>query len=250
MSQFYITLPSDSSMNIYPNNTLAHFKTKLVERVHLEGEYEVALTEIIYPNRWINFGDGMIIYRDTPNREKGPTWNIEIGRGYLATGEDLVKRLNEILQSRRVIGATFDYNEFTRKVGVSLAHENTLGMNDTLQDFLGFNQSDLYRGGHVTSTKTLDLNAGMHLLYIYSDIVSHSLVGDTKVPLLRVCNTSGGEGGETRVAFTNPQYFQVAHRDFETIKININNELGKPMPFSVGKSVCTLHFRRKNTLSV
>ena len=250
MSQFYITLPSDSSMNVFPNNTVAHFKTKLAERVHLEGKYEVALTEFIYPNSWINFGDGMIIYRDTPNRMKGPSRNTEINRGYLANGADMVKKLNEVLQSRRVTGATFVYDEYTKTVGVLLAHENTLGMNDFLQDFLGFDQSHLYRGGHVKSTKTLDLNAGMHLMYIYSDIVSHSLVGDTKAPLLRVCNMSGGgEGGETRANFTIPQYMPVAYRDFETIEININNELGQPMPFMQGKSVCTLHFRRIKTLS-
>jgi len=50
MNQFYIRLPSDSSMNTYPNNTVAHFNTKLAERIHLDEQFEVALTEFIYPN--------------------------------------------------------------------------------------------------------------------------------------------------------------------------------------------------------
>jgi len=62
MSQFYIRLPSDSSMNIYPNNTVAHFNKKLAERIHLDGEYDVALTEIIYPNKRMNFyGDMQLL---------------------------------------------------------------------------------------------------------------------------------------------------------------------------------------------
>jgi len=80
-------------------------------------------------------------------------------------------------------------------------------------------------------------------MYIYSDIVSYSLVGDTKTPLLRVCNIGGKHGDEIRVTFTNPQYNLC--QDFETIEININIELGKPMPFLNGKSIKTLHFRRK-----
>jgi hypothetical protein len=48
MSHFYITLPSDSSANYYPDNTLARFVTKLPERIRLEGEYEMGLAEIIY----------------------------------------------------------------------------------------------------------------------------------------------------------------------------------------------------------
>jgi len=54
MNQFYIRLSSDSSMNVYENKTLAHFNTKLAERIHLDGQFEVALTEFIYPNNWIN----------------------------------------------------------------------------------------------------------------------------------------------------------------------------------------------------
>jgi hypothetical protein len=54
MSHFYITLPSDSSANYYPDNTIAHFVTKLPERIRLEGEYEMGLAEIIYPHTWYN----------------------------------------------------------------------------------------------------------------------------------------------------------------------------------------------------
>jgi hypothetical protein len=54
MSHFYITLPSDSSANYYPDNTIARFTTKLPERIRLEGEYEMGLAEIIYPHTWYN----------------------------------------------------------------------------------------------------------------------------------------------------------------------------------------------------
>jgi hypothetical protein len=54
MSHFYVTLPSDSSANYFPNNTVVRFITKLPERIRLEGEYEMALAEIIYPHTWYN----------------------------------------------------------------------------------------------------------------------------------------------------------------------------------------------------
>jgi len=64
MNQFYIRLLSDSSMKTHPNSTVAHFNTKLAERIHLDGQFEVALTEFIYPNKRINFGKGMRLYED------------------------------------------------------------------------------------------------------------------------------------------------------------------------------------------
>jgi len=120
-------------------------------------------------------------------------------------------------------------------------------MNNALRDFLGFEENDTFRFGRTIAEKTfvLNQNACLHLMYIYSNIVSYSLFGDTKTPLLRVCNISGKHGDKTRVTFTNPSYIPVAHQDFEMIEININNELGKPIPFLNGKSVITLHFRRK-----
>jgi len=62
MSQFYIRLPSHSPMNFFAKNTVAHFTTKLAERIHLDGEYDVALTEIIYPDKWMDFYGDMRIY--------------------------------------------------------------------------------------------------------------------------------------------------------------------------------------------
>ena len=50
MDQFYVTLPSDSSANFFPNNTIASFRTKLATPIELEPDkWEVGLVEISYP---------------------------------------------------------------------------------------------------------------------------------------------------------------------------------------------------------
>ena len=61
---FYITLPSNSSMDIFPDNTLTSFTTKLKSALQLEGRYEVALTEIMFPVNWKFRKDGQIIVTD------------------------------------------------------------------------------------------------------------------------------------------------------------------------------------------
>jgi hypothetical protein len=49
---FFVTLPSESSAKYYPNNTVARFVTKLPETIRLQGQYEMALVEIIHPHNW------------------------------------------------------------------------------------------------------------------------------------------------------------------------------------------------------
>ena len=54
MAHIYSVLSSNSSLDIYPDNTLANFKVKLGRPIELSGSYEVALVEIIYPNKSFN----------------------------------------------------------------------------------------------------------------------------------------------------------------------------------------------------
>ena len=48
-SEFFVDLISNASMDLYPENTLSCFTNKLAVPLELDGEYEVALTEIVYP---------------------------------------------------------------------------------------------------------------------------------------------------------------------------------------------------------
>ena len=48
----YLTLPNNSSMNYFPNNTLTHYTTKLPKIMDLNGAWEIGLAEILYPHSW------------------------------------------------------------------------------------------------------------------------------------------------------------------------------------------------------
>ena len=50
MSRFHLMLPSNSSMDYYPENTVARFTTKLPNNIDLDGEWEVGLSEISVPS--------------------------------------------------------------------------------------------------------------------------------------------------------------------------------------------------------
>ena len=57
MESFYVTLPSNSSMDLYPENTISHFKVHLKEQLQLLGEWEVGMTELLFPANWHNMPD-------------------------------------------------------------------------------------------------------------------------------------------------------------------------------------------------
>ena len=57
-SEFYVMLPSNSSMEYFPDNKTLNFVTNLSRTLQLDGEWEVGPAEIDYPHTWYNIREG------------------------------------------------------------------------------------------------------------------------------------------------------------------------------------------------
>ena len=57
-SEFYVTLPSNSSMQYFPDNKTSNFVNKLSRTLQLDEDWEVGLAEIVYPHTWYNIRKG------------------------------------------------------------------------------------------------------------------------------------------------------------------------------------------------
>lgn len=53
-NNFYVTLPSNSSAEYFPQNTQSSFRTKLSHPLVLNGEWDVGLSEVFIPRSWFN----------------------------------------------------------------------------------------------------------------------------------------------------------------------------------------------------
>jgi len=62
MSSFHLTIPFNSSVDYYPENSVARFTTKLPNNIDLDGEWEIALSEISVPSRVYNVIEGLCYY--------------------------------------------------------------------------------------------------------------------------------------------------------------------------------------------
>lgn len=241
-------------MPYYPNNTVAHYVTKLSERLHLDSEYEVGLAEIIFPHSWFNVDNQDKQYWFALSRSGSIFTKVYVKSGYYFNESEFVNALtNEAVEAFNDIpgfSIVFAYDEKIAKVTIAIVWKDTqfaVALSTAFKRFLGFDGdwsilSDKFR----KADRVFDLNGGLSLLYVYCDIAGYTIVGDTKAPLLRVCNVKGRHGNIVRITYEQPHYVPLARHDFDTIEININNELGRPMPFEFGKSVVTLHFRRRH----
>lgn len=274
-NQFYLTLPSDASLDVYPNNTVANFTTKLANTVVLDGQYEVGLSEIIFPTDYYNIDNRQKLYRmGTKVRyiniaERKSDELIEkclLSNASYSTVEEFLEHFNRqikdaILQHINIsstVSADIDTNGklfftvtpsgpvvklpdmemevyfvITRPLGLRLGFEGALNI-------------PLSVPARIRASERFDLYQGLRMMFVYCDILSHSLVGNVSAPLLRVCNLQNRS--VTHISYPDIHYKPVQKSQFDNIEISINTEDAQLMPFQSSKVLVTLHFRRINNL--
>ena len=80
-TDFYLRLPSNASIKMFPDYTLAHYITVLPQRIDMSGEWECGLIYIQYPHTWYNIGadDTCFFLNETVPLGLTPSVRIEAG---------------------------------------------------------------------------------------------------------------------------------------------------------------------------
>ena len=255
---FYITLPSNSSLNFYPNNKVSHYFTKLVKNIHLEsGDWEVGLVEVQAPITWHNVREDecwLYISEHDPIKRRQINHKVILPAGLYKDAEKAVARLNDILlgviskfvNKSNSSPIKFFYNEDSMRASLEVSDPRLLTrLSPKLCDFLDIDDKE-YQGPSLAISRHPLTNAfGQCSVYIYTDLIEPRHVGDTLVPLLRVVPLDGKQGTVQHKFFDRPHYFPLIKHRFDTIEILLTDSHGINIPFESGKSLVTLHFRRR-----
>ena len=108
MTHFYLTLPSNSSQQFFPDNTMTEFTTKLASTIELTNEWKVGLAEIMFPRSWCTIPtkglqievdcpqcDSTLVLFDNKHQSLNFTTKIHLKGGFYNTMEELIEELNQ-----------------------------------------------------------------------------------------------------------------------------------------------------------
>ena len=281
-NNFYITLPSNSSLEYFPDNTLAKYTTKLHRRIVLDSDHwEVALAEIQYPTlfetvseskeMWIQYSQRVKLEKGADSYEmkkfilpqgiydkeesvgKILTRGLKVFRVYFDRNINRFvmvydsKDVGSILMSNsmgRLLGYFMKNNEqFTLDVEVSKFLISANQLNHKSDDLLGLIH-DTTMMAEAPYPPQLTQSSPTHM-YVYTDIIEPNLVGDCVAPLLRIIKIQKQIADpDVSASFSNPYYLPVMKREFDTIEIHLRSDEGQLIPFVSGKLNLRLHFRR------
>ena len=246
-------------MHYYPDNTITHYTTRLENALTLSGDWEVGLVEIQYQHTWYNLElmEGRVLYYHSFERE-GQTKllqdMVQVPAGYYETVPDVIQVINDQMkESAENLAidqfAELKYSNKTNRLTVDLGRHTSITFTPAMRYMLGISHlrhplrnstSDTIQW---TSAKSCDIHRGFTSMYVYCDVLEHVSVGDTKAPLLRIVQVSGKSGERVQAVYDKPIYVPLQKKNFDSIEIDIRNDIGKPIPFENGKVIVTLHFR-------
>ena len=126
---------SNASVELFSDNTLSSSTNFLTEQVNLEGQWEVAISEISYPSMYQNITEGKFKLFDERLSKCTSTYSIEPGLYTFIT--DIVEAMNTFIQER------INHSETCIKVKVSRRIQKVAFLLANDNSGLAFGSTDL-----------------------------------------------------------------------------------------------------------
>ena len=229
----YLILPSNNSMDCFPDNTLTHFTTRLPQMMDLDGSWEIGQAEIQYPHNWYNIKHGVAwVHVDVlfeVNQLQRHTFELQTG--YYPSPKRVLKAIEE-KKHRTPLRKNFDIgmNEIDHKIGIEVKKDCQMTISPLLQHLLRFKRAIFPQGDHVADW-VADVNRGINYLYVYCPLVEPRMVGDAQVPQLRIVPVEGRDTEMVTRVFDPVQYFPLILRRFQTVEIDTRDHTGVKISF-------------------
>ena len=239
---FHYVLPSNTSPNVFPNNSAASFSTPIHDLISLRGKWELALTSASFSNCINTFHNDVITLEEKTDKEN-VLRHITLKSHIFQKASDAVFYINKCIDNKAVVFSLDERNYTILKI---TSKNVTVKFNNTLRDIFGFHKN-IYSGvGEFKSVGTLSLTRCIDYLYIYSNISEYVRVGDIKAPLLGIVSFQSGKDCDKlkENLFNNPTYVSVIQNSISQIDVGIFDGAGDLIPFAKNAtSVLRLHFR-------
>lgn len=182
-----------------------------------------------------------------------------------ATEDDLTKEKDDFFKKQ--LSLHYD-KELRRVIVTSLSGNARLTFDTDLVEVLGFmrggemeNENDSNMGVGLTAGENLQheqyktanswkIRASFppHLqemsVFLYTDIIKHQYVGDSKVELLQTIPINrAADINFVHYLYNKPQYVPVSRERFQTIAVDLRTHFGTLFNFEGGDTFIKLHFR-------
>ena len=265
-----LTLSSDSSSKIYPDNEPGNFKTYLPSELQLPGDaWMIGLVRMQFPKSWptlMGTDCDITISKPPPLLAK---ISVKIKEGNFSSISALIAHINNLIavEGRKLpttmvhgdeIIATKFILHSDNRVRIETYNDIIIKTSKRLQQVLGLQSNDI-RTPHVKdnrgklqvydqfTTHIPDILMGLNLLWVYCDIIREPIVSDIKAPLLTTVSTNSAESDDfisyepKTIDWHKPSTSRI-----QSIHTTICDVNGNVVDFNHGQVIITLHIEQRS----
>lgn len=248
MSDFYLTLLSNASMDVFPDNKTGSFSNHLPKTITLDGKWMFAVTEVHYQYNFFNVtSNNSTIYF----KLRGEQGQCGIAHGFYESIEDLLSEINANMSPLMNSEDFLLISNTSKHVSVNKCAFQTLTdimFENRLALQLGFVPNTAVRNDRWKTTVPSSIANGVpDELFVYCNIAEPQCFGDELAQIIRIIDIpkKGSVYGQPRhKEFQRLQYVPVSKKCFDTLTIELRDKTGNFMPFVSGTVILVLYFKK------
>ena len=243
-ASFYVTLPSNGSMTVFPDNKITEYKNKLPKPLHLDGEWEVGLVECTYPFSWFQIcaETTRVALKHRGSWRTAPILPVKS----FADKHELAEK--KWFNDNHKVAIQMSGVDANGRVKMKNGSSYEVRLEGKICQTLGVDDphvmaTDWERGRYPWTKQNINQ------IFVYTDIIAPYPVGDREVPLLKhfSVNNSAEFGSHVDVVPPLTAYHPISRNPIDTIEIAFRDGTGRKIPFTTGRTVVTLHFRQRRS---
>ena len=274
-------------MSNHPENVTSSFVVDLPKTINLSGEWEAAMTSLHYPKTIQNISPNnnsiVVIFERTSKTDGGHLGHFiraaSIPEGLYETIDSVLKALNNAVDAivgDDELGPLFYIDKEEDMIQVKPENLELFKVRFTpfinrrkelfpkediklkkiyleprLAIMLGYDPLNHNIVNTGASVHKYNVNAGFpQNLFVYSDLIDGVIIGHRYASVMKIVpaiehNATFGES--VLRTFPSREYLPLAKRMFNTVSINILDNVGDRIPFACGQLIVTVHLRRKKS---
>lgn len=258
MRDFFVTLISNSSLDIYSWNKASSYIVQLPHKIVLNDDWVVGLAELQYPYNFFNVSENNNSFTFT-NGDYSSTRSVQIG--FYKSVSELVE---SVMFQASELGDWIRFDSYTNRVKIKCtkeikaAHPHSEDQNNQLRS-IKFHGRLALQLGFPPDTNVLDFDLSPYVgnvyfgipdqLFVYCDLIEPQLIGYESTQVIKIINSTDKEsefGSTCFRSFQKIHYVPLLKKEFDRVEIDLRDITGGYFPFRHGISSVKLHFKQLN----
>lgn len=249
----------------FPRNTNTSFRVKLPQKLELNRNWKVALTNINYPTKFSTFlhtrSRRAIFFLP---RNEANSREVAVGEMKAHIFDELIeyteeKFIDEIRNffTRHDIGSV-TYSDNLESYVIRFKKLGILSISNDILDMLGYDKNEGVKGNHISmfnvtdrffmsfpKTKiNIDLMRPTYIM-LYANFITNTVVGGEFAKLLKVIPLEHSERDYNILDIKNKEFCELENTQIQEIEIDLRSHDGTPINFS-GKKIVILNLEFSN----